>query len=107
MSIGPCSGDSGSGLFWEDFSDDQRAYIAGVASFGNEDCKADYSAPSVYSYVPRVLQWILKVTGEHAQECSEYDLPLDHLDNWEEFLAEFESRLIRKPNKCIFCVDNL
>ena len=73
-----CHGDSGSPAIWEDYYDQNRAYLMGVL-IGIQNPKActdewpegDTDPPSVnfVYYVPDEVQWILDNTGPEVKEC--------------------------------------
>ena len=73
-----CHGDSGSPAIWEDYYDNNRAYLMGVltGTFDSRPCthkwpEEDTDPPAVNNllYVPAETQWILDNTGPEVKEC--------------------------------------
>ena len=73
-----CHGDSGSPAIWEDYYDQNRAYLMAVL-IGAPNPKActdewpegdtDPPTPNLSYYVPDQAQWILDNTGPEVKEC--------------------------------------
>ena len=73
-----CHGDSGSPAIWEDYYDQNRAYLMAVL-IGAPNPKActdewpegdtDPPTPNLSLYVPDQAQWILDNTGPEVKEC--------------------------------------
>ena len=72
---GPCYGDEGSPLIWEDNNDYKRAYLVGISIYVVSKCEKDTITPTVYTFVPRILEWILSVAGPSIQKCTRVYLP--------------------------------
>ena len=65
---GTCKGDSGGAAVWKD-DRNNKAYVIGIASEGNEPCDAPM-VPSKFSSIPgKVAKWIKKFTKKDSGGC--------------------------------------
>ena len=70
---GVCKGDSGSPIFWEDKSDNDKTYLMSVMSkvSPGTTCHSNtkYAPPSGI-WVPAIQDWISSVGGTELDDCS-------------------------------------
>ena len=75
---GVCKGDSGSPIFWEDKTDNDKTYLMSVVSKGsnaNGMCNSNKKyLPTSGVWVPAIQDWISTVGGPELNECSPWVL---------------------------------
>ena len=64
-----CNGDYGSPIFHQNPYDNYRATLVGINVFPylNHNCE-DHKF-SIFTYIPRRIEWIKKVLGEESKFC--------------------------------------
>ena len=64
-----CKGDYGSALFYFDPHDYHRATLVGINVFPYLHHNCEDHKFSIFTYIPRRIEWIKKVLGEESKFC--------------------------------------